>query len=155
MKPRKIFGELHQKTHFKAAYTIYLNYNSCLQDKAAKAIRTNEDLKEEFRYRTLQDEPYFNIKNQQDLVKSYDNNMQRTYEDFDIQTDDSIVAVSKDTKRTADNVRKSQNVWLNGKEIKSLSPDFTRSQSQFGVAKTLRAQDVIEMMKTRNEVNNK
>lgn len=28
LAPKKIFSDLHRKTHFKAAYTIYLNYNS-------------------------------------------------------------------------------------------------------------------------------
>ena len=78
LKPKKIFEELHRKTHFKAAYTIYLNYKSCLQDNGAKALRTEDDIGEEFRYRAMQDEPLRQIKSEKDLIKSYDANMQRT-----------------------------------------------------------------------------
>jgi hypothetical protein len=46
LSPKKLFEDLHQKTHYQAAYTIYLNYKSCLQDKAAKEMRRDEDLRE-------------------------------------------------------------------------------------------------------------
>ena len=59
--------------------------------------------------------------------------MQRTYEDFDIDTDDSVVAVEKDKTKTAQNARQSHNVWLQHNKVKSLSPDFSRtSKVDFG-----------------------
>lgn len=50
LSPKKVFEELHHKTHFKAAYTIYLNYKSCLQDKAAEEMRRDEDIRESLQF---------------------------------------------------------------------------------------------------------
>lgn len=157
LKPKKIFEELHRKTHFKAAYTIYLNYKSCLQDNGAKALRTEDDIGEEFRYRAMQDEPLRQIKSEKDLIKSYDANMQRTYEDFDIQTDDSVVAIQKNNAKTAQDTRQSNNAELQRNKVKSLSPDFARSAKvDFGGSpKTSQVKDVIDIMKTRQESNDK
>ena len=112
LAPKKLFEDLHKKTHFKAAYTIYLNYQSCLQDKAAKEMREDEDIKELMRnphfaqrqsYSTLkypklgmsQTAPFGgDIRKQANRVSSNDA-LQRTYEDFELETDDSVVEVQK------------------------------------------------------------
>lgn len=158
LKPKKIFGELHRKTHFNAAYSIYLNYNTCLQDKAAKEIRKEDDLKEEFRYRTLQDEPYRNIRSERDLVKSYDANVQRNYEDFDMETNDSVIQIEKENhKHSNDNLRKSHNVWLHNNQVKSLSPDFGRYSyaDKMSMMNGTNMNNMLDILKTRQSINTK
>ncbi len=36
LSPRELYPELHDKTHFKAAYTLMLNNQSCLQTDYGK-----------------------------------------------------------------------------------------------------------------------
>ncbi|CDW86814.1 UNKNOWN [Stylonychia lemnae] len=45
LTPRNFLPDLHDKTHFKAAYTIMLNSQSCLQDKYGKTIFVKEQEK--------------------------------------------------------------------------------------------------------------
>jgi len=53
--------------------------------------------------------------------KSINDKLQRTYEDFEVETDDSVVEINKEA-RTQQNPRQPRNTWLNQKMIKSLSP---------------------------------
>eukprot|EP00347_Sterkiella_histriomuscorum_P000625 403375122 len=45
LTPRNFLPDLHDKTHFKAAYTIMLNSQSCLQDKYGKTLFVKEQEK--------------------------------------------------------------------------------------------------------------
>lgn len=141
LSPKKVFEDLHRKTHFKAAYALYLNYNSCLQDEAAKEMRKEEDRLEEMRYLSHKLSPrmshatftpnrlekvkieYPSPKKPVKIKKSNNDKLQRTYEDFELETDDSVVKVEKVPKALKElkTQRNSCDSFGKRKFIKSLS----------------------------------
>lgn len=146
LSPKKVFEDLHHKTHFKAAYTIYLNYKSCLQDKAAEEMRRDEDIRESMHFpkpnlRMSHANLNFNklasqtgnldaMTKNNTLRKSYNDTLQRTYEDFEMETDDSVVEIDK-APLTQRNLRQSTETWNSNHMIKSLSPHLRSSMQVF------------------------
>lgn len=170
LHPKNVFSDLHKKTHFKAAYTIYLNYNSCLQDKAAKELRKEEDMKEAFYYPQLShrtnnsalklstvnhDEPYKNLGDTKTtLRKSYNDTLQRTYEDFELETDDSVVVVEKHSRNLESN-RMSYDPWGRHKMVKSLSPDVRSSLQLPSYPGTSPVPNAFDLFRTRGSFMSK
>lgn len=152
-----------RKSHFKAAYTIYLNYNSCLQDKAAKELRKEEDLKEAaFNPRLTQRMSHANLRfksldpkegppnytaGNKILRKSYNEPIERSYDDFEMQTEDSVVEINKQDQG-ANMHRQSCDTWNQTRGVKSLSPDM-RSSIYFGNPSASLAGAPLDMFKTR------